>query len=135
MCNTKFSRQLHWYQVFESLFYVCVCACVCACVCIYTHMDFPGGASGKESACQFWRHKRHGFDPWVVKILYIYIYIYKIYILLSPVLLPMQIAACIKGEKERRLTTTLLQFNTHTHTRILKHFSAHGTLPITCTFL
>ena len=26
---------------------------------------FPGGASGKESACQW---KRHGFDPWVRKI-------------------------------------------------------------------
>ena len=26
---------------------------------------FPGGASGKESACQCKRHKRHEFDPWV----------------------------------------------------------------------
>ena len=24
--------------------------------------------SGKESACQCRRHKRHGFDPWVGKI-------------------------------------------------------------------
>ena len=29
---------------------------------------FPGGASGKESTCQFTRCKRHGFDPWVGKI-------------------------------------------------------------------
>ena len=29
---------------------------------------FLGGASGKEPACQFRRHKRHGFDPWVGKI-------------------------------------------------------------------
>ena len=29
---------------------------------------FPGGASGKEPICQFRRHKRHGFNPWVVKI-------------------------------------------------------------------
>ena len=29
---------------------------------------FPGGASGKESACQCRRHKRHGFKPWVWKI-------------------------------------------------------------------
>ena len=29
---------------------------------------FPGGASGKEPACQFQRHKRHGFHPWVRKI-------------------------------------------------------------------
>ena len=28
----------------------------------------PGGASGKEHACQSRRHKRHGFDPWVRKI-------------------------------------------------------------------
>ena len=28
---------------------------------------FPGGTSGKESACQFRRHRRCGFDPWVRK--------------------------------------------------------------------
>ena len=31
---------------------------------------FPGGASGKESACQWRRHrrcKRRGSDPWVMK--------------------------------------------------------------------
>ena len=32
-------------------------------------MGFPGGASGKEPACQCRRHKRHGFNPWVGKIL------------------------------------------------------------------
>ena len=31
-------------------------------------MGFPGGASGKEPACQCRRHKRRGFDPWVRKI-------------------------------------------------------------------
>ena len=31
-------------------------------------MGFPGGASGKEPACQCRRFKRHGFDPWVGKI-------------------------------------------------------------------
>ena len=29
---------------------------------------FPGGASGKEPACQCRRHKRHRFSPWVGKI-------------------------------------------------------------------
>ena len=29
---------------------------------------FPGGANGKEPACQCRRHKRHGFNPWVRKI-------------------------------------------------------------------
>ena len=30
-------------------------------------MGFPGGASGKEPACQCRRHKRLGFNPWVRK--------------------------------------------------------------------
>ena len=29
---------------------------------------YRGGTSGKEPACQFRRHKRHGFNPWVGKI-------------------------------------------------------------------
>ena len=29
---------------------------------------FPGGAGGKAPTCQFRRHKRHGFDPWIRKI-------------------------------------------------------------------
>ena len=29
---------------------------------------FPGGASGKEPACECRRHKRHRFNPWVGKI-------------------------------------------------------------------
>ena len=31
-------------------------------------MSFPGGASGKEPACQCRRCKRCTFDPWVRKI-------------------------------------------------------------------
>jgi len=31
-------------------------------------VDFPGGASGKEPTCQFWRHKGYGFNPCVGKI-------------------------------------------------------------------
>ena len=31
-------------------------------------MGFPGGASGKEQACQCRRHKRRRFNPWVGKI-------------------------------------------------------------------
>ena len=31
-------------------------------------MGFPGGASGKECPCQFRRHRRLGFNPWVGKI-------------------------------------------------------------------
>ena len=31
-------------------------------------LDFPGGSSGKEPTCQFRRHKRSRFHPWVGKI-------------------------------------------------------------------
>ena len=31
-------------------------------------IGFPGGANGKEPACQCKRPKRCGFDPWVGKI-------------------------------------------------------------------
>ena len=31
-------------------------------------MGFPGGTTGEELACQCWRHKRRGFNPWVGKI-------------------------------------------------------------------
>ena len=32
-------------------------------------MGVPGGASGKEPACQFSSRQRPGFDPWAGKIL------------------------------------------------------------------
>ena len=31
---------------------------------------FPSGTSGKEPTCQCRRYKRHGFDPWVGKMLW-----------------------------------------------------------------
>ena len=31
-------------------------------------IGFPGGATGKEPACQFMRQKRCRLDPWVRKI-------------------------------------------------------------------
>ena len=34
------------------------------------YRDFPGGASGKECACQCKRPKKCGFNPWVGKILW-----------------------------------------------------------------
>ena len=34
----------------------------------YLAQGFPGGASGKETACQFRRHKSDGFDRWVERI-------------------------------------------------------------------
>ena len=35
---------------------------------LWHQLCFPGGASGKEPACQCRRHKRCGFDPWFRKI-------------------------------------------------------------------
>ena len=35
---------------------------------MYIQQGFPGGASGKEPACQHRRCKRRGFSPWVRKI-------------------------------------------------------------------
>ena len=34
---------------------------------VWQRLGFPGGASGKEPACQCRRHKRHRFNPWVRK--------------------------------------------------------------------
>ena len=34
------------------------------------NLGFPGGTGSKEPACQCWRHKRQGSDPWVGKILW-----------------------------------------------------------------
>ena len=34
----------------------------------YVFERLPSGPSGKEPACQYWRHKGPGFDPWVGKI-------------------------------------------------------------------
>ena len=31
-------------------------------------LGFPGVSSSKDPACQCWRHKRHWFHPWVMKI-------------------------------------------------------------------
>ena len=34
----------------------------------YLTRAFPDGTSGKEYACQYGRHKRCGFNPWIRKI-------------------------------------------------------------------
>ena len=57
---------------------------MCVCVCAYVRVllsfirtlitgfraGFPGGAGGKELACQCRRPKRRRFNPWVRKILW-----------------------------------------------------------------
>ena len=37
---------------------------------LYIYIGFPGGATGKEPACQGTRQKRLRFHPWVAKILW-----------------------------------------------------------------
>ena len=46
---------------------MCVCIHMCVCVCAHIPMGLPGGASGKEPAWQYRRHKRCRSDPWVRK--------------------------------------------------------------------
>ena len=112
-----FSRQLHWYQVFESI------VCVCMCVYIHMYMGFPGG---KESACQCWRHKRHGFDPWVGKILYIYVYVCVCVCVCvcgysASYFTPNANCSMYKrGKGEEEAVYHTVRFNTQAH--ILKHF-------------
>ena len=36
---------------------------------VRVYQDFSGGTSGTEPTCQYSRLKRHGFNPWVRKIL------------------------------------------------------------------
>ena len=50
----------HVYQEMIKFF-----SCICE---IITWLGFPEGTSGKEPACQYRRHQRHGFDPRVRKI-------------------------------------------------------------------
>ena len=48
--------------------HVCVGVCVCVCVCVcrlHSVCRLPWWLSGKASACQGRRCKRHGFDLWV----------------------------------------------------------------------
>ena len=52
-------------EIFLWLFFVCLF--VCLFVLLFLN---PDGTTGKELACQYRIHRRHGFDPWVRKILW-----------------------------------------------------------------
>ena len=80
-------------------------------------MIFPGGASGKESAFEFRRCKRRGFDPWVGKIPW------RRKWQPTPVFLPRNFLGqrslasySLQGHKESDMTE-----HTHTHTHSSKH--------------
>ena len=78
---TVYSRQnlMDPFFLFLRVFTLETCNCKpilmpLKCVCVfYSNLGlflkgFPGGSSGKEPSCQFRRHERCGFDPWVRKI-------------------------------------------------------------------
>ena len=47
---------------------MCVCTHACMCVHVRVPWGLPRWHSGKGSACQCRRHRRHRFQPWVGKI-------------------------------------------------------------------
>ena len=53
---------------FSGVYLACYWLCLLKLFTSHRNMGFPGGASGKESACQCRRCKRGGFSPWVGKI-------------------------------------------------------------------
>ena len=77
-----------------------------------------GGISGKEPTCQFRRHKRGGFDPWVRKIPW------RRKWQPTPVFLPREshgqwyLVGC--SPQDRKNWTQLKQLSTHTHTYVHK---------------
>ena len=64
LLSTKFvklpTRQFHKVSQALSNFFKSILPLI-------THLGFPGGASGKESTCQYRKHKRCRFGPWVGK--------------------------------------------------------------------
>ena len=97
---------------------------------------YPGGTSGKESACQGRRCKGYGLDPWVGKITW------RRKWQPTPVFFPGQshgqrslVGYGSWGHKESD-TTEHMCTHTHTHTRVLTHIHmcAHrDTCVHTCT--
>ena len=84
-------------------------------------MGFPGGASGKEPACQWGRYERPRFNPWVGKILWRRAW------LPTPVLLPGEAhgqrnlvgyspCGCKDQTRLKRQHNTRTHTHTHTHT-------------------
>ena len=85
-------------------------------------LGFPGGASGKELACQGRRQMRHWFDPWVGKILW------RREWQPTPVFLPGE----SHGQRSlvRKSWTWLKWHHTHTHNKMLRQVPG-GHSPLT----
>ena len=80
-------------------------------------MGLPGGASGKEPACQCRRHKRCSFDPWVGTILWRRAW------KLTPVFLPGEFhgqrnLAGYSPQGHKKSDTTEVTQHAHTHNDI-----------------
>ena len=63
---------------------------------------FPGGANGKESACQCWRHKRSGFALWVGEITW-----WRKWHP-TPVFLPVCLGQCLASSKYKHFAVLLV---------------------------
>ena len=61
-------HHLLFYFFKNNLFILVVLGLSCGMWDHTSYLQYVNYASGKESACQCKRHKRHGFDTWVGKI-------------------------------------------------------------------
>ena len=105
------------FQDPERKFYGFTATLICFEYCLWLH-GFPGGTSGKESACQCRRHRRCMINPWVGKIPWRRVW------QPTPVLLPGE----SNGQRSltgyipegRKESTWLKQFSTYTRTFMLQ---------------
>ena len=114
--------------------YVCVCVCVCVWFCLKQLGGLPRWCSGKESACQCRRRKRHEFNPWVGKTPWRRAW------QPTPFLLPgespwtekpsglQSMEAIVRGVAELDPTERMC-VHTHTHTQLYCNFFERGKKP------
>ena len=76
----------------------------------YKYMEFPGSSDGKEPTCQCKRCRRHGFYPWIGKVLWRRAW------QPTPVFLPIE----FHGQRSLSLQTKLFQQNSNFIKNILK---------------
>ena len=61
------ASNLNWSSILHMVIYM-FCFNAILKVHLFVQVGFPGGARGREPTCQYRRHKRCRFDPWVEKI-------------------------------------------------------------------
>ena len=87
----------------------------------YKYMDFPGSSDGKEPTCQCKRCRRHGFYPWIGKVLW------KRAWQPTPVFLPVE----FHGQRSLSLQTKLFQQNSN-YKKYIKHHPFKLRQQLTC---